>query len=100
MTVYISGPITGNDDYYEQFMDAYIRLDNLGHSPVSPISIGVELENKLKRKPTWAEYMREDIRELMRCDGIYMMPGWTDSTGSCAEKHIAFIVGIQLVNLP
>jgi len=99
MTVYISGPITGNDNYIDDFADAFIRLHNLGHNPVSPIDIGMDIEKKLHRKPTWAEYMREDIRELMRCDGIYMLDGWEASSGARLEEHIAMRLEIKRIEL-
>jgi len=99
VTVYISGPVTGNDNAEDDFMDAYIFLNNKGHNPVSPIDIGRELEKKLKRKPTWAEYMREDIKALMGCDGIYMLDGWQTSEGARIEEWIAFRLGIKRIEL-
>ena len=99
MTVYISGPITGNDHYEDDFSDAFIRLHNLGHNPVSPVDIGIALEKKLKRKPTWSEYMREDIKALMDCDGIYLLEGSETSVGSRVERAMAYMVDIQVVTL-
>ena len=97
MTVYISGPITGNPNYVEDFWNAWVILNNKGLNPVSPVDIGIALEKKLKRKPTWDEYMREDIKALMDCEAIYMLPGWRDSRGSCLEKHIALQLGMVAI---
>jgi len=97
--IYISGPITGNDNAEDEFSDAYIRLHNLGHNPVSPIDIGRELEKKLKRKPTWAEYMKADIKALMDCDAIYMLKGWEKSSGARLEEHMAMMTGIKRIEL-
>ncbi len=99
MTVYISGPITGNDNAEDEFADAWIYLNNLGYSPVSPISIGYELKEKLKREPTWAEYMREDIKALMDCDGIFLLDRWFDSRGSRMEYMISQEIGIKHIYL-
>lgn len=99
MTVYISGPIDGNPNYVEDFWNAWVIMDNKGLNPVSPVDIGIALEKKLKRKPTWAEYMREDIKALMDCDGIYMLDGWEKSSGARLEEHMAMMTGIKRIEL-
>jgi len=99
MTVYISGPIDGNPNYVEEFWNAWVILDNKGHNPVSPIDIGRELKRKMGREPTWSEYMREDIKALMDCDGIYMLDGWEKSSGARLEEWIAFRLGIKRIEL-
>lgn len=99
MTVYISGPITNNPNYEDDFADAYIRLHNLGYNPTSPVDIGRELRRKMGREPTWAEYMREDIKALMDCDGILFIEGSETSVGSRVERAMAYMVDIQVVTL-
>ena len=99
MTVYISGAITGNDNAEDDFADAWIYLNNKGHNPVSPIDIGCELKSKMGREPTWNEYMREDIKALMDCDGIYMLDGWEASSGARLEEHIAMRLEINRIEL-
>jgi len=100
MTVYISGPITGNYNAEDDFADAYIRLHNLGHNPVSPIDIGRELKRKMgSREPTWAEYMKADIKELMDFDAIYILDGWERSSGARLEEHIAMRLEIKRIEL-
>lgn len=99
MKVYISGPISGTDDYMARFGDAEKKLNNLGHDPVSPIVIGDDLESRLYRKPTWQEYMREDIKALMDCDAIYMLDGWLASDGAKLEYQLSVEVGIKRIEL-
>lgn len=100
MTVYISGPIDGNPNYVEDFLNAWVILDNKGLNPVSPVDIGRELKRKMgSREPTWSEYMREDIKALMDCDGIYMLDGWQVSQGARIEELIAFRLGIKRITL-
>ena len=99
MTVYISGPITGNPDYEDDFGRAWVYLNNKGHAPVSPVDIGRELKEKLKREPTWEEYMRADIKALMDCDAIYLLGGWEVSEGARLEEWIAFRIGIKRITL-
>ena len=99
MTVYISGPITGVDNYNENFIMAERALQYSGYDTVMPVTIGAALKSKLKREPTWAEYMREDIKALMDCDGIYMLDGWEKSSGARLEEHIAVRIGIKRIEL-
>lgn len=37
----------------------------------------------------YVEAIRRDVRELSGCDGIVMLPGWTDSEGALEEKYVA-----------
>lgn len=43
----------------------------------------------------WSCYMRADIAEMMRCDAILMMAGWTGSRGAQLELYLALQTGIQ-----
>lgn len=99
MNVYISGPVTGNDNYEADFARAWDRLMSMGYYPVSPVGVGIILERRLGRTPTWAEYMREDIKALMDCEGIYMLDGWEVSEGARLEEWIAFTLGIKRITL-
>lgn len=83
MKVYISGPITGKEDYEKVFYGAQNRLERLGLQVVNPAdpSLGTE-EN-------WEAYMRRDIRLLLDCDAIYMLDGWKQSRGAIIEHNLA-----------
>lgn len=91
MTVYISGKITGTDDYEERFAKAEKKLSREGFIPVNPLDIPVNCNNG---KPSWSDYMREDIKRLVDCDIIYMMKGWKESKGARLEHHIATVLGM------
>ena len=100
MKVYVSGPISGiKNDNAEAFAAAFVALAAAGHDPVSPIDIGHDLECTMGRDPTWSEYMREDIKALMDCDGIYMLDGWEKSSGARLEEHIAMRLEIKRIEL-
>jgi len=100
MRVYISGPISGIEGgNTEAFRVAYLELVEAGHYPVSPIDIGWELKREKGHEPTWTEYMREDIKALMDCDGILMLDGWNRSKGSRVEKELAEELEIKQITL-
>ena len=41
--------------------------------------------------------MRADIAELVKCDGVALLPGWERSRGASLEAHIAHSLGMRLV---
>lgn len=89
MTVYISGPISDDPDHAEKFAEAFTALEKMGHDPVNPVCIGLNLKNRIGREPTRYEYMRDDIKAMMACEAIYVLPGWMDSWGTNIEVRLA-----------
>lgn len=80
--VYISGPMTGLPDYNRPaFNAAAAKLRALGYEVVSPA--------EQPERPTWEEYMRHDIRLMMDCRSIVLLPGWESSKGARTEFSIA-----------
>lgn len=81
MTAYISGPVTGTDDYMERFRDAQEHLEKHFKHVVNPTSwiTGV-------RELNHEEYMKIDITMLKFCDVIVFLPGWQQSKG-CREEY-------------
>lgn len=93
-TIYISGPMTGLPDYnFPAFNAEAARLRGLGYDVINPAEINPVGENN-----TWHECMRKDIRALMDCDTIAMMPGWINSSGAHLEMNIAHRVGIRIID--
>lgn len=87
--VYIAGPMTGYPELnFPAFHREAARLRALGLEVVNPAEIN--------RDPSagWVECMRNDIRELVTCDVIALLPGWEKSRGATLEHHIA--VALQL----
>lgn len=90
MKLYISGPMTGIADHnFPAFMAAEQELRAAGHDVVNPAALQPAVEGK-----TWAEYMREDLRALLGCDGVAFLPGWGDSRGATLEHHVAAELGL------
>lgn len=91
-TIYISGPISGYDTEERKlaFKEATRVAGKMGYVSVNPME---DQEDGL----TWAEYMRRDIKALMDCDAILMMPGWEQSRGAKLEKDIAERIGMEVL---
>lgn len=89
---YIAGPMTGLKDLnFPAFHAEAARLRALGHEVVNPAEINVDPEKG------WVECMRADIRELVTCEAIQMLPGWEHSRGARLEHHIATALGLEII---
>jgi len=84
MKVYISGPMTGIENFNRPaFFTAADELRAAGHEPLNPaeIDLGTDAD--------WHEYIRLDIRALTHADAIYLLDGWENSRGATLEKQLA-----------
>jgi len=93
MKVYISGPITGINNFEKPFQQAEDRLLLGGYSVVNPCTLP-HLHGK-----SWIEYMREDIDAMirLRCDAIALLKGWEKSRGALLELLIAESCGMTII---
>lgn len=93
MKIYISGPITGTNDYMERFKAAEDTLKQYGHEVVNPAAALAGLPASTTHK----EYMDISIALLKLCDTILMLDNWRYSKGSCIELDYAIRNGITVV---
>lgn len=90
MKLYLSGPMTGLPELnFPAFHAEAKRLRSLGYEVVNPAELNPD-------GGTWEECMRKDIAELVKCDGIYQMPGWQDSRGAKLEYQISVSLGMSI----
>lgn len=85
MKVYISGAITGTDDYMERFAKVEKELTEQGYSVVNPAKVNAQLPEDT----SYEEYMKMSFCMLDMCDGIYMLKGWKKSCGANREYGYA-----------
>ncbi len=92
-TIYISGPMTGLPEFnYPAFHDAARRWRDAGWIVLSPAELDVQEAEEL----SWSEYLRRDLRLLLDCDAIAMLPGWERSKGASLERHVAAALGLVI----
>lgn len=91
--VYISGPIAGYDleERKLAFLKVQHMLESKGCVPVNPF------DNGIPDDAHWRLHMRADIRMLLDCHDIYMMPGWELSKGCKLELDVASSCGIDVI---
>lgn len=82
MKIYISGKITGTEDYPERFQRAAEAITAKGHEAINPLMLNTILN---PWTTSWEQYMVADLGLLRACEAAYFMPGWGNSTGSKIE---------------
>lgn len=88
MKVYIAGKITGNPDYINQFAKAEEELKASGHTVLNPVK---------NKGFSYKEYIDMGLCELMKCDGIYLLDGWQESSGARLEFLYAMVTDMVVV---
>ena len=90
--LYLSGPMTGYAECnYPAFDGAAMLLREAGFDVVNP----TEQDNH----GHYTDILREDIRALLDCDGVALLPMWWESNGSRAEVHIAGLLKMPVHEL-
>ena len=95
MRVYISGAITGTDDYIERFEQAEQELIEQGFDVINPVRVNSGLPKTAK----YDDYMHISFALIDICDAIYSMPGWRDSSGACMEFGYGVARGKKAITL-
>ncbi len=83
---YLSGPMTNlPDDNWPVFIYARKYLKGKVINPANPHG---SIVKKDKSKFEWTDYMIEDVYDLVKCDKIVLLPGYSKSTGAQTEIFI------------
>ena len=88
--IYISGAITNNPFYKDEFARAAAVVTAAGCEVVNPAEIEIE-------GGSWLDYMRRDIKLLVDCDGVYMLHNWQESAGAKIEHQLAQDLGLKII---
>jgi hypothetical protein len=97
LKMYLAGPMSGRPNLnFDAFHEAEEYLRGLGR--------GFDVYNPAKDDDANPNqplnyYLRRDFPELMKCDGIVMLPGWRDSKGAMRELRVARWMGMNAYEL-
>ena len=87
--VYIAGPMTGYAELnFPAFCIEAAALRAAGLEVVNPAEINVD------PSAGWSACMRADIAQLVTCDRIHLLPGWSRSKGASLEHQIGRALGL------
>jgi hypothetical protein len=118
--VYLGGPMRGHDNYnFNEFSKGEAYLKWLGHDVVSPHTIDIDegyvsvafvqvyhgpteqwydhfYDVKLTDEFRVEKALQRDIREILDCDAIALLPGWSSSEGARLEFQVAVGIGLYV----
>jgi hypothetical protein len=84
--------MTGLPEFnYPAFHAAADQLRARGYKILNPA------ENKpAQDSPTWADWMRLALAQVLAADGLAMLPGWENSRGAQVESFVARALGLEV----
>lgn len=103
-SIYISLPITWQEDTYEERLNAAVAYVRSKYQKYNRIVTPKELADGLddfysfcyRMMPSYKDYILNDIKEIAHCDAIFMCSGWEESKGCNAEYAFAKAIGIDV----
>jgi hypothetical protein len=98
-TVYLSGPMSGlPDNNFPTFHAAAHALRKIGYEVINPAEFTTDVTG-LQQDEAWRKFMQEDIKALVDCQAIVMLPAWTESRGATLERNIAIGLSMRVMTL-
>lgn len=90
--VYVAGPMTGIEHYNRTaFETAAKTLNAAGYNAITPFDC--------LTTDDWQEGTRADIRAMLQCEEIFVLPGWQNSKGASLEIQIARTLKMPITEL-
>ena len=84
MRLYVAGPMSGCAEHnFPAFREAARQLQQAGYEVTDPSTLGEHADW------SWADYLKRDLPELLKCDGVALLPGWHASNGAQLERDVA-----------
>ena len=95
MKIYISGAITNNPNYKEDFERAEddLQIEYQSADIINPAKVKAQLPEDT----TYEEYMKMSFCLLSLCDVAYFLNGWRNSNGANKEYRYALEHSIKAI---
>ena len=94
--VYLSGPITGTEDYKDRFEFGEIKVNQKFRNTARAIN-PVKIAEQLPQNITYEAIMQICFDALKAYDIVLLMPGWERSMGCNQEYGYAIGIGKEVV---
>ena len=92
--LYLSGKMSGLPDLgFDLFNRVAAQLRAIGYEVVNPVEINGDPAAE------WLPCIIEDLKHLATCDGIALLPNWSDSFGAKIEHLAAQKLGLAVLNV-
>lgn len=92
--VYIAGPMRGEPEHnFPAFNRAAALFRASGFVVVNPVEVGLMFGND--PAVSGADYVREDLLHVCRCDAVALLPRWERSVGARCEVAVALTLGLD-----
>ena len=91
-TIFIAGKVTGlpKDQVIDKFERVAHELSELGYKVVTPASLHEQAKS-------WEAVTRDNIRYMLDCDEVHLLPCWQESRGAQLERDIAIRLGMNVI---
>lgn len=102
-SIYISLPITGQEETYEARLNAAVAYVKAKYPEYENIVTPKDVASMLNagwwrdEKPEYKDYLTADIMAINGCDAILLCEGWVLSKGCKAENAFALAIGIDIL---
>lgn len=103
--IYLSGPIQSpiegvtperlKQNFYE--VELFLRERDHAVDVVNPLNVRPECDGNEDGTHTWACWMRWDLKAMMDCEAICLLPGWNKSKGALVEHRLAVELGFTVL---
>lgn len=87
--VYISGAISGVENYKAPFDEARRNLEELEYIVLNPA--------ELPEGMTKEQYMRINFAQIDAAHVVYFLPGWQNSRGATLERAYCEYIGKEVI---
>jgi hypothetical protein len=93
-TAYVAGKMSGLpiDNVKEKFNYVANKLIQKGYHVINPLKMADHNDQK-----SWDESVRLEIKKMLECDEVHLLPDWQESRGAMLERDIALRLGMEVV---
>lgn len=91
MKLYLAGPMSGYPEHnWPLFNQKAAELREAGYEVIDASTCNGSYEEACAK--SYEECLKTDIRAMLTCEGIALLPGWEMSRGANLEQYLATVL--------